>query len=69
MTLLAPGQGITLRHYRNGVEVTPAIDQDLNYDFDYQQYRSVTPRKVLRVSLIIEAETAVLDTHANCQTI
>lgn len=52
-SLLALGHGLTLRHYRSGAEVTPSVDQDLNYDFNFQQYRSVTPRKVMPVSVLL----------------
>ena len=53
-SLHTSGHGLTVRHYRNGAEVTPSIDQDLNYDFNYQQYRSVTPRKVMPVGMLLE---------------
>lgn len=69
--LIYTGRGVSLRHYRNGSEVIPsvALDQDLNYDFNYQQYRSVTPRKIMPVSLFRESQLTVLDTHhANLQT-
>ena len=63
--LLAPGHGLTVRHYRNGTEVAPSIDQDLNYDFNYQQYRSVTPRKVMPVSaLLIKKRSSISDTQS-----
>ena len=48
------GHGLTLRQYRDGVEVNPAVDEDLNYDFNFQQYRSVAPRKVMPVSTHFE---------------
>ena len=55
-SLLASGHGLTVRHYRNGTEVAPSIDQDLSYDFNFQQYRSVTPRKIMPVSAILERQ-------------
>ena len=53
-SLHAAGHGLTLRQYRDGVEMNPAVDEDLNYDFNFQQYRSVTPRKVMPVSAHFE---------------
>jgi hypothetical protein len=40
------GHGLVLKQYRNGVEVTPPIDQDLNYDFNFQQIRTFPSRKI-----------------------
>ena len=45
-----PGHGLVLKQYRNGVEVTPPIDQDLNYDFNFQQIRTIPSRKIYPVS-------------------
>ena len=64
-SLLAQGHGLTVRHYRNGAEMTPSLDQDLNYDFNYQQYRSVTPRKVMPVSaLLIKKRSSISNTQS-----
>ena len=43
------GEGVILRHVRNGVEMPP-IDQNLFYDFNFQLTNHVTPRVVLPVS-------------------
>jgi len=43
------GASVILRHVRRGVELPP-IDQNLFYDFDYQQVNHITPRVVLPVS-------------------
>jgi hypothetical protein len=40
------GHGLILKQYRNGVELTPPIDQDLNYDFNFQQVRTIPSRKI-----------------------
>jgi dopamine beta-monooxygenase len=40
------GRGLVLRQYRNGAEVTTPIDQDLNYDFNFQQIRTFPSRKI-----------------------
>ncbi|XP_037081749.1 DBH-like monooxygenase protein 1 [Pollicipes pollicipes] len=40
------GHQVRLRHFRRGVELPPIVRDD-NYDFNYQQLRHVTPRKLL----------------------
>jgi hypothetical protein len=40
------GHGLVLKQYRNGLEVMPPIDQDLNYDFNFQQVRTIPSRKI-----------------------
>jgi hypothetical protein len=40
------GHGLVLKQYRNGAEVTPPIDQDLHYDFNFQQIRTIPSRKI-----------------------
>ena len=51
------GVALTLRQYRGGVEVTPPFDQDLNYDFNFQDIRTIGPRKILPVRKIIHSYT------------
>ena len=46
------GESVTLRHVRNGVELSP-IDQNLYYDFNYQVTNHITPRVVQPVSTIL----------------
>ena len=43
------GEGVILRHVRNGVEMPP-LDKNLFYDFNFQLINHVTPRTVLPVS-------------------
>ena len=45
------GTGLILRHLRGGQEISPPVDQDLKYDFNFQQFRYIPPRKLLPVSL------------------
>ena len=46
------GVALTLRQYSaNGTEVLPPLDQDLNYDFNFQDARRIGPRKIRPVSL------------------
>ena len=46
------GEGVILRHVRNGVEMPP-IDKNLFYDFNFQLTNHVTPRTVLPVSNVV----------------
>jgi hypothetical protein len=41
------GVALTLRHYRGGQEIMPVFDQELTYDFNFQDIRSIGPRKVM----------------------
>ena len=47
--ILYTGEGLILRHVRNGVELPP-IDQNLFYDFNFQVTNHITPRVVMPVS-------------------
>ena len=41
------GVALTLRQYSpNGTEVLPPFDQDLNYDFNFQDIRRIGPRQI-----------------------
>ena len=46
------GEGLILRHIRNGVELDP-IDLNRNYDFDYQQINYIPRVQLLPVSILI----------------
>lgn len=51
--LLFPGRKIYFRQIRDGVEL-PVIGKDDNYDFNYQEARTLNPpRKVMRVSFTV----------------
>ena len=54
------GTGLILRHLRDGQEILPPLDQDLKYDFNFQQFRYISPRKVLPVSLSYQNEVSVI---------
>ena len=41
------GAGVTTRHFRNGVELEPIVD-DQFYDFDLQQVRTVSPPRIIK---------------------
>ena len=45
----ALGEGLVLRHIRDGVELDP-IDVNRNYDFNYQQTNFIPRVKILPVS-------------------
>ena len=49
------GRGLVVRQFRDGNEIQPPVDINLNYDFDYQQI-NIIPRRVLLPSdrLIVE---------------
>lgn len=40
------GRALVIRHFRDGSEVSPPVDINLNYDFDYQQV-NIIPRRVV----------------------
>ena len=46
------GVGITLRHFRNGVEIEPMMD-DPNYDFFFQEVRPIRNRTIKPVGIMI----------------
>ena len=43
------GEGLVVRHIRDGVELNP-IDVNRNYDFNYQQTNFIPRVKILPVS-------------------
>ena len=50
--VLCIGTGLTVKHHRGGQEILPPLDQDLKYDFNFQQFRYIPLRKLLPVSLV-----------------
>lgn len=51
------GAKLRTRHFRNGTELSP-LQEDNNYDFDYQETRSLTPTRTIKKgdSLLVECE-------------
>ena len=46
------GVALTLRQFSsNGTEVLPPFDQELNYDFNFQDIRRIGPRQISPVCL------------------
>ena len=41
------GRGVTTRHFRNGVELEPLMD-DPNYDFNFQSFRPLKKERIMK---------------------
>ena len=53
------GTGVRVHHYRNGQEL-PYIDSDMNYDFNYQESRFISPEITIKK---VNLETKYLQLH------
>ena len=52
LVFFLPGVALTLRQYSSdGTEVLPPLDQDLSYDFNFQDSRRIGPRQINPVCL------------------
>lgn len=60
ISLFVIGRGLTIEHYRpntqcNVLEELEPVDQNLNYDFNFQQFTHLTNEElVLPVSIILQ---------------